>query len=275
MNDFFIVFQEIFKQDFMIKALITGIFIAISCSLLGVFLVLKNMSLIGDGLAHVSFAAIAIGLLVSDKPIIISIPIVIVASFLVLLLKEKAKIDADATIGLLSSFSIAVGVIIASVAKGFNIDLFSYLFGSILFISPSEMILSGILAIILIVLVLLFYNDLFSITFDENFAKISGIKVRRINYLLSVLISVTIVLGIRIVGTMLISSLIVFPSVSALQISKGFKRTLLFSVLFSMIAVVLGIVFSYILNVPTGALIVVVNAIIFLITLIIRGIKRG
>ena len=275
MNDFFIVFQEIFKQDFMIKALITGIFIAISCSLLGVFLVLKNMSLIGDGLAHVSFAAIAIGLLVSDKPIIISISIVIVASFLVLLLKEKAKIDADATIGLLSSFSIAVGVIIASVAKGFNIDLFSYLFGSILFISPSEMILSGILAIILIVLVLLFYNDLFSITFDENFAKISGIKVRRINYLLSVLISVTIVLGIRIVGTMLISSLIVFPSVSALQISKGFKRTLMFSVLFSMIAVVLGIIFSYILNVPTGALIVVVNAIIFLITLIIRGIKRG
>jgi len=243
MNDFFIVFQEIFKQDFMIKALITGIFIAISCSLLGVFLVLKNMSLIGDGLAHVSFAAIAIGLLVSDKPIIISIPIVIVASFLVLLLKEKAKIDADATIGLLSSFSIAVGVIIASVAKGFNIDLFSYLFGSILFISPSEMILSGILAIILIVLVLLFYNDLFSITFDENFAKISGIKVRRVNYLLSVLISVTIVLGIRIVGTMLISSLIVFPSVSALQISKGFKRTLMFSVIFSMIAVVLGIIF--------------------------------
>ncbi len=275
MNDFFIVFQEIFKQDFMIKALITGIFIAISCSLLGVFLVLKNMSLIGDGLAHVSFAAIAIGLLVSDKPIIISIPIVIVASFLVLLLKEKAKIDADATIGLLSSFSIAVGVIIASVAKGFNIDLFSYLFGSILFISPSEMILSGLLAIILIVLVLLFYNDLFSITFDENFAKISGIKVRRINYLLSVLISVTIVLGIRIVGTMLISSLIVFPSVSALQISKGFKRTLMFSVLFSMIAVVLGIIFSYILNVPTGALIVVVNAIIFLITIIIRVIKRG
>ena len=275
MNDFFIVFQEIFKQDFMIKALITGIFIAISCSLLGVFLVLKNMSRIGDGLAHVSFAAIAIGLLVSDKPIIISIPIVIVASFLVLLLKEKAKIDADATIGLLSSFSIAVGVIIASVAKGFNIDLFSYLFGSILFISPSEMILSGLLAIILIVLVLLFYNDLFSITFDENFAKISGIKVRRVNYLLSVLISVTIVLGIRIVGTMLISSLIVFPSVSALQISKGFKRTLMFSVLFSMIAVVLGIIFSYILNVPTGALIVIVNAIIFLITLIIRGIKRG
>lgn len=275
MNDFFNVFQEIFRQDFMIKALITGIFIAISCSLLGVFLVLKNMSLIGDGLAHVSFAAIAIGLLVSDKPLIVSIPLVIIASFLVLLMKEKAKIDADATIGLLSSFSIAVGVIIASMAKGFNIDLFSYLFGSILFISPSEMILSGALAIILLILVLLFYNDLFSITFDENFAKISGIKVRKVNYLLSVLISITIVLGIRIVGTMLISSLIVFPSVSALQIARGFKNTLLYSVLFSVIAIVLGIIFSYILNVPTGALIVVVNAIIFIISLSIRGIKRG
>ncbi len=275
MNDFFNVFQEIFRQDFMIKALITGIFIAISCSLLGVFLVLKNMSLIGDGLVHVSFAAIAIGLLVSDKPLIVSIPLVIIASFLVLLMKEKAKIDADATIGLLSSFSIAVGVIIASMAKGFNIDLFSYLFGSILFISPSEMILSGALAIILLILVLLFYNDLFSITFDENFAKISGIKVRKVNYLLSVLISITIVLGIRIVGTMLISSLIVFPSVSALQIARGFKNTLLYSVLFSVIAIVLGIIFSYILNVPTGALIVVVNAIIFIISLSIRGIKRG
>lgn len=275
MNDFFNVFQEIFKQDFMIKALITGIFIAISCSVLGVFLVLKNMSLIGDGLAHVSFAAIAIGLLVSDKPLIVSIPLVIIASFLVLLMKEKAKIDADATIGLLSSFSIAVGVIIASMAKGFNIDLFSYLFGSILFISPVEMVLSGVLAVLLIILVLLFYNDLFSITFDESFAKISGIKVRKVNYLLSVLISITIVLGIRIVGTMLISSLIVFPSVSALQIAKGFKNTLLYSVLFSIIAIVLGIIFSYILNVPTGALIVVVNAIIFIISLSVRGIKRG
>lgn len=270
MNNFIDIIQEILKQDFMVKALLTGSFIAIACSLLGVFLVLKNMSLIGDGLAHVSFAAIAIGLLVSDKPLLISIPLVIIASFAVLLLKERAKIDADATIGLLSSSSIAVGVLIASMAKGFNIDLFSYLFGSILFINQSEVIISFLLTLSILVLVIVFYNDLFSITFDENFAKISGIKVKKINYLLSVFTSVTIVLGIRIVGTLLISSLIVFPSVSALQISKGFKQTLIFSTIFSLIAVIIGIILSYIFNLPTGALIVVVNAVIFIFTLLIK-----
>ena len=268
-------FLEVFKEGFMVKALITGSFIAITCSILGVFLVLKNMSLIGDGLAHVSFAAIAIGILVSNKPLIVSIPLVVLASFLILLLKEKAKIDADATIGLLSSTSIALGVIIASVAKGFNIDLFSYLFGSILFISKEEVIIAGILCIFLVVLVVIFYNDLFSITFDENFAKISGIKVKKVNYLLSVLTSITIVLGTRIVGTLLISSLIVFPSVSALQISKGFKQTLIISGIFSLTAVFIGIILSYILNLPTGALIVIVNAFIFIISLMIRILKRG
>ena len=273
MNGFFNIVQEIFKQDFMIKALLSGVFIAIACSLLGVFLVLKNMSLIGDGLAHVSFAAIAIGLLVSDKPLIISIPLVIIASFIVLLMKEKAKIDADATIGLLSSTSIALGVIIASLAKGFNVDLFSYLFGSILFINNSEVLISFLLATSIVVLIIVFYNDLFSLTFDENFASISGVKVKKINYLLSVFTSVTIVLGIRIVGTLLISSLIVFPSVSALQISRGFKETLIYSAIFSLIAVTIGIILSYIFNLPTGALIVLVNGVIFIGTMVWKKIR--
>ena len=273
MNGFFNIVQEIFKQDFMIKALLSGVFIAIACSLLGVFLVLKNMSLIGDGLAHVSFAAIAIGLLVSDKPLIISIPLVIIASFIVLLMKEKAKIDADATIGLLSSTSIALGVIIASLAKGFNVDLFSYLFGSILFINNSEVLISFLLATSIVILIIVFYNDLFSLTFDENFASISGVKVKKINYLLSVFTSVTIVLGIRIVGTLLISSLIVFPSVSALQISRGFKETLIYSAIFSLIAVTIGIILSYIFNLPTGALIVLVNGVIFIGTMVWKKIR--
>lgn len=268
------ILNEIFSQSFMVKAVFAGIFVSVSCSLLGVFLVLKNMSLIGDGLAHVSFAAIAIGLLVSEKPLLVSIPIVIIASFLILILKEKAKIDADATIGLLSSVSIATGVIIASLSKGFNVDLFSYLFGSILSISTNELVVSGILMVILIILVILFYNDLFSITYDENFAKISGVKVRLVNYLLSVFISITIVLGIRIVGTMLISSLIVFPTVSALQVSRGFKKTIVLSIIFSIISVILGIIFSYTLDVPTGALIVVINAIIFIVMMIIKFFKK-
>lgn len=261
---------EIFSQAFMIKAMLTGGFIALSCSILGVFLVLKNMSLIGDGLAHVSFAAIALGLLLAKEPIIVSIPVVVTASFLIIFLKERGRINEDASIGMLSSFSIAVGVIIASVAKGFNVDLFSYLFGSILFISQSEMIVSGLLALTVIMFLFLNYEDLFSISFDENFAKVSGLKVKKMNYTISVLSSITVVLGIRVVGTMLISSLIVFPAVSALQISKSFKETIAFSVVFSMIAVFTGIIISYILDIPTGASIVVVNSIIFVLTMILK-----
>lgn len=264
---------EALAQGFIQKALISGIFIAISASILGVFLVLKNMSLIGDGLAHVSFAAIALGLLFSDQPLLLSIPLVILASFLVLKLKEKAKINEDATIGMLSSFSMALGIIIASVAKGFNIDLFSYLFGSILFISNSELIISILVSLSIIVVISLFYEELFTITFDENFAKVNGISVEKINYLLSLLTSVTIILGIRIVGTLLISSLIIFPSISALQLKKGFKETLVFSSIFAFLSVFIGILASYVFDIPSGATIVVVNSIIFVGTMLVNRIK--
>lgn len=258
---------EAFSQVFIQKALLSGIFIAVSASILGVFLVLKNMSLIGDGLAHVSFAAIAIGLLFSNEPLTFAIPLVILASFLVLKLKESAKINEDSTIGMLSSFSMAVGIIIASVAKGFNVDLFSYLFGSILFITNSELIISILVSIFIIIVVLIFYEDLFAVSFDENFAKVNGINVKRIDYLLSLLTSITIILGIRIVGTLLISSLIVFPSITALQLKKGFKLTLLYSALFSVLSLIIGIIFSYIINIPSGASIVIANACFMLITM--------
>lgn len=262
---------EALSQAFMIKALITGIFIAVPCSILGVFLVLKNMSLIGDGLAHVSFAAIAIGLLVSVNPILIAIPIVIGGSVLILSLKEKAKIDADATIGMLSSTSIAVGIVIVSLAGGFNVDLFSFLFGSILFISNFEVGLAAILSLGVITVVALFYNDLFAVTFDEEFAKLSGVNLSKVNYILSVATSLTIVLGIRIVGTLLISSLIVFPAVFALQFKRKFKLTIFLSIAFSVCSVIIGILLSYIFNLPTGATIVCTNAIAFGLSLLLRN----
>lgn len=267
-----IIYQitEALSQPFMIKALITGIFIAVPCSILGVFLVLKNMSLIGDGLAHVSFAAIAIGLLLSVNPIIIALPIVVLGSFLILTLKERAKVNADSSIGMLSSTSVAVGVLIASLAGGFNVDLFSFLFGSILFISNFEVGIAAVLSIGVIATVILFYNDLFAVTFDEEFAKLSGVNITKVNYILAIVTSLTIVLGIRIVGTLLISSLIVFPAVFALQFKKKFKMTILFSIIFSVSSVILGILLSYIFNLPTGASIVCVNALAFGITLFWR-----
>lgn len=265
---------EALGQGFIQKAIVSGIFIAISASTLGVFLVLKNMSLIGEGLAHVSFAAIALGLLLSDEPLLLSIPIVILASFLILKMKERAKINEDATIGMLASFSMALGIIIASVAKGFNIDLFSYLFGSILFISNMELIISILVSLSILILIALFYEELFALTFDESFSKVNGIKVEKINYLLSLLTSVTIILGIRIVGTLLISSLIIFPSISALQLKKSFKGTLAYSALFAFIGVVFGILASYVLDIPSGATIVMVNSIIFVVTMVINKVRN-
>ena len=261
---------EAVQYDFILKALLVGSLIAICCSFLGIFLVLKKYSMIGDGLAHVSFATIAIALLLATSPLLVSIPLVILSSFLILKLNEKADLHGDAAIGLVSSFSVAAGVLISSISSGFNVDLFSYLFGSILVISNMDVVLSVILSAVVIFMIFFFYNNLFAITYDEEFAKVIGLNTKTMNYLISVLTSITIVLGIRVVGTMLISSLIIFPTVTALQVSKGFKGTILVSSAVSVSCVVLGVFISFIMNLPTGATIVMLNALCFAVFFCIK-----
>ncbi len=261
---------EALQYDFILKALLVGSLIAICCSFLGVFLVLKKFSMIGDGLAHVSFATVAIALLLSASPLLVSIPIVILSSFLILKLNEKADLHGDAAIGLVSSFSIAAGVLIASMANGFNVDLMSYLFGSILVISSTDVIISIVLSALVLFLGVFFYNSLFAITYDEEFAKVIGLRTKNINYLIAVLTSITIVLGIRVVGTMLISSLIIFPTVTALQVSKSFKGTIFISTIVSVFCVIVGVFTSFIFNLPTGAAIVMLNSIFFLVFFCIK-----
>lgn len=262
------------QYDFILKALLVGSLIAVSASVLGLFLVLKKYSMIGDGLAHVSFATVAIALWMSASPLVVSIPIVILASFFILKLSEKASMHGDAAISLVSSFSIAMAVLIASMAKGFNVDLMSYLFGSILVISNFDVIISAVLSLVVIVTVLFFYHDLFAVTFDEEYAQAVGMNTKFYNYLLAVLTSITIALGIRIVGTMLISSLIVFPTVSALQVSKGFRITILIATLISVLCVVLGVFISFAYNLPTGAVIVLMNAIAFALAFMVKLLRR-
>jgi zinc transport system permease protein len=266
--------QQAIQYDFILKALLVGSLIAISASVLGLFLVLKKYSMIGDGLAHVSFATVAIALWLSASPLVVSIPIVILASFFILKLSEKASMHGDAAISLVSSFSIAMAVLIASVAKGFNVDLMSYLFGSILVISNFDVAISAALSLVVIVTVLFFYHDLFAVTFDEEYAQAVGMNTKFYNYLLAVLTSITIALGIRIVGTMLISSLIVFPTVTALQVSKGFRMTILIATVISVVCVVLGVFISFAYNLPTGAVIVLMNAIAFALAFLFKALRR-
>ncbi len=256
---------DLLSYSFLQRAFIVGSLIAISSSFLGIFLVLRKYSMIGDGLAHVSFATVALALLLNTSPLIVSIPIVIASSFLILKLSEENKIGGDAAIALVSSTSVALGVFISSLASGFNVDLFSYLFGSILILSMMDVYFSLILSIVVVITVLYYYHQLFAVTYDVDFAKVSGVNVKKSNYILAVLTSITIVLGIRVVGTMLISSFIIFPTVIALKLQTGFKRTIALAVAFSLFSVFSGIFISIILDFPTGATIVLINALLFIV----------
>ena len=267
---------KLLSYAFVQRALIVGLLIAVSSSFLGIFLVLRKYSMIGDGLAHVSFATVSLALVLNQSPLIISIPIVSLASLLILKLSEENRIGGDAAIGLIASTSLAIGVFITSVSNGFSVDLSSYLFGSILIIAQSDVYLSLVLTVLIVSLVLVFYQDLFAMTYDLDYAKVSGRKTKRLNQLLSILTAITIVLGIRVVGTMLISSLIIFPTVSALRLSKGFKSTIIWAVIIAIISVMSGILISVTLDFPTGSSIVLINALLFgLISLItmVKGVN--
>ncbi len=255
---------DLLSHGFIQRALIAGSFIAILCSTLGVFLVLRRLSLIGDGLAHVTFGSVAVGLLLKSSPFYVAIPIVMLGGLGILKLMEKARLYGDAAIGIVSSIGIATGIIFASIAGGFNIDLFSYLFGNILAINRTEVIISVLLSVILITVVILYYEELFSITFNEESAKASGVRTSLINKILVLLIALTVVLAMKVVGILLISALLILPPVTAMQIARSFKTTIVVSALSGIFSVLSGIFVSFALNLPAGATIVVINFIFFL-----------
>jgi len=258
-------FLEMFSYDFMLNALVAGGFVSISCAVMGVFLVLRKFSMIGDGLAHTSLATIALGMFLGVSPIGISIPLVIAASFFIMRLSQKATLWGDSAIGFVSAAAVAAAVMIVSLSNGFNTDLYGYLFGNILSISVGELWISVMLSLVVIVFAVIFYRDLFALSFDDDFAKVIGVKADILNTAIIVLTAVTVVLGVRVVGTMLISSLIIIPAITALQISKNFKQTIIFSALIAMFSVIVGISLSFFLDIPTGATIVLINVLLFLI----------
>jgi zinc transport system permease protein len=265
---------EILSYGFMQRALVAGTLIAILCSILGVFLVLRRLSLIGDGLAHITFGSVALALFFRFQSIystLVAIPCVLVSALGILKLTQKAKIFGDAAIGVVSALGIAIGVLLASISGGFTVDLFSYLFGNILSISDSELLLAATLFVVVIGCVAFFYNDLFAITFDEELAETCGVATGRINTVLVLLTALTVVLAMKVVGIMLISALLILPAVTALQLAKGFRTAILLSALIGATTVIIGIFSSFILNLPTGATIVIINFAVFIGTL---GLKQ-
>ena len=253
--------------SFIQRGLIAGSFIALLCASLGVLLVLRRLSLIGDGLAHVTFGSVALGLFLRVSPLYVSIPVVMASALGILKLTEKARVYGDAAIGMVSAIGIAAGILIANLAGGFNIDLFSYLFGNILAISTADVFVSITLALVVLGVIILFYHELFSVSFDEEFAETTGIDTEKINVMLVLLTAVTVVLAMKVVGIMLTSALLIIPAITAFQIARGFKNSMIVASIVAMLSVVSGISLSFFLNLPTGSTIVVMNFAFFLLAL--------
>ncbi|HHX30865.1 MAG TPA: metal ABC transporter permease [Clostridiaceae bacterium] len=266
-------FLDFFSYGFLLRALLGGALVALCASLLGTSLVLTRYAMIGDGLSHVAFGALALAMALSAAPLAVAIPVVMAAAFLLLRLSDSSRIRGDAAIAMLSSASMAVGVIVISLSSGMNTDLHSFMFGSILSMSRGDLILAVILSLAVTLLFTLSYNNLFAVTFDENFARASGVRAGLWNALLAVLASVTVVLGMRIMGAILISSLIIFPPLSAMRLSGSFKGVTLISAAASLVCFVSGLFLSYALDLPSGPVIVMVNVLCFSLFSLVRFIR--
>ena len=248
---------------FMQRALVVGVLVSLCAALLGVSLVLKRYSMIGDGLSHVGFGALAIASALHLAPLAVAIPVVMIAAVLLLRLSESGRIKGDAAIAIISSSALAIGVISVSVTTGMNTEVSSYMFGSILSLSRSDVVLSVLLSAAVLVLFVLFYPRLFAVTFDETFSRATGTKTELYNTLLAVLTAITVVLGMRMMGALLISSLIIFPALSAMRVCKSFRSVILTAACVSVCCFLIGITISYFLETPTGASIVVTNLLSF------------
>jgi zinc transport system permease protein len=256
-------FISMFSYDFILRALVVGTLVSLCAALLGVSLVLKRYSMIGDGLSHVGFGAIAIAMVMNVAPLYVAIPVVVLAAFLLLRVSSNSKIQGDAAIAMISTGTLAFGVFAISLKAGMNVDMSSFMFGSILAMDKGDVLLSIILSLLVLLLFIAFYPRIFAVTFDENFAKATGVKVELYNGLIAFLSAITIVLGMRMMGALLISSLIIFPPLSAMQIFKTFRRVVISSAIISVFCFVAGLILSYVVAAPTGASVVLMNVAVF------------
>ncbi len=267
----FDMIAEMFSYNFIIRAFIVGTLVSLCASLLGVTLVLKRYSMIGDGLSHVGFGALAVAAALNLAPLEVAVPVIVIAAFLLLRLSENSKINGDAAIAIISSTALAVGVVFVSVS-GVNTDLNSYLFGSILATTTADAIMCAILAAVVIVIFILFYHNIFAVTFDETFSKATGLKTGVYNTVIALLTAMTIAIGMRIMGTLLISALIIFPALSSMRMCKKFKSVIICSGVLSLCCFFIGLCGSYALDTPTGASVVIVNAAVFVVFWIVGAV---
>lgn len=268
------LFTKMFQYEFMTRAVTVGVLVSLCAALLGVSMVLKRYSMIGDGLSHVGFAAMAGAAACGIAPLKVAIPVCIVAAVLMLKISENSRIKGDAATAIVCSGALAVGVMIISLSSGMNTDVNNYMFGSILSLSKEDALISRVLSVVVIVIFLLFYNRIFAVTFDENFARATGAKAGTYNMVLAVLTAVTVVIGMRMMGALLISSLVIFPSLSAMRVCKRYKSVVICSVAVAIVCFIVGISVSFAESTPAGASIVCANLAAFGIFALIGALRK-
>lgn len=269
---------EMFSYTFLVRAVVVGLLVSLCAALLGISLVLKRYAMIGDGLSHVGFGTLAVATALNVAPLAVSIPVVVLAAFLLLRISENSKIKGDAAIALISTSALAIGVVVISFTTGMNTDVHNYMFGSILSMSKNDVYLSVVLATAVLILFVLFYNKIFAVTFDETFAQATGTRTGLYNMFIAFLTAITIVLGMRMMGALLISSLIIFPALTAMRVCKTFRSVTICSAVISVCCFFIGVLLSYAYAAPTGASVVIINIFAFLAFSLIgrmRGIVKS
>ena len=266
--------MQMFSYPFMQRALIAGVLVSLCAALLGVSLVLKRYSMIGDGLSHVSFGALAIAVALGMTPLYFSIPVVVLAAFFLLRMASHPHWNSDAAIAVMSASSLAIGIIVISRTTGMTTDVDNYMFGSVLAMTKEDVALSVVLCAAVLVLFILFYHKLFAVTFDESFSRATGLKVERYNTLLAILTALTIVLGMRMMGAMLISSLVIFPALTAMRLFKSFRSVVLCSAVTSVTCFCAGLTASFVLSTPVGASVVAANLGLFLLSCLAAALRK-
>ena len=262
---------EILSFGFMQNAIISGIAISLVCSTVGLFLVLRKYSLFGDALAHSAFGGVALGLFLGVYPLWAAYVVSILSALALTKIRQKFDISGDAIIAILLSSGIAIGIVLISLSGGFSIDIFSFLFGSILLVSTENVIMVlGLCAAIFIILIT-GYRKFMYITFSEEQAQVSGIPVQKLNYLLIAIAGITVVTSMQLVGVLLVSALFVIPNVTAMMFKRSFKQTVILSMSFSVFSTVAGIMISYPLDIAPSGMVVLLAIALFIGSLIIKS----
>ncbi len=265
--------NEIFQFEFMLRALYAGLCVSLICGILGVFVVLRKQAFIADGVAHASLAGIALGLLLGSNPILGAVAVAIVMSIALTYIKQNSTINFDSSIGILYSFFFAVGILIISSISSFRPDLVTFLFGSLLSITWIEVVYSLVLLVCVGIFIGVTYSKIVYMTFDNEGAKVRGVNVKLLEYILNILVSIAVIVSVKLMGVVLVTAMLIIPATFAKLVAKNFSQVIWLSCIYAVVSTVMGIVLSYILNLPSGATVVICQTILLFVVVLGKAIK--